>query len=467
MSVPDWIYDAVIYQIFPDRFADGDAGNNPVNVQPWDSPPTIWGFQGGDLKGIIQRFDYLLDLGVTVVYLNPIFHATSNHRYNTSDYYRIDPKLGDMDDFQALVRLAHKNNIRVILDGVFNHCGRGFFAFNDLLENQEYSPYRDWFHVKHFPVEAYAPGPAQDYLAWWEIKSLPKFNTDNLQVRKYLLDVARYWILQGTDGWRLDVPNEINDDSFWSEFRGAVKEANPEAYLVGEIWMPDRRWVGEKTFDGLLNYPFRDDLIRFIHSGTLSAVEFADKVEALASFYPAENALAMYNLLGSHDTERVRTKLDGDLAKTKLAFFCQFSFPGVPGIYYGDELGLLGGKDPDCRAAFPWDESRWEHDLRDWVKQLIAIRKQQRALRRGDLKRVMVDQSNSAYAFLRGEGDEGVLVIINAGSKRQNVLIPKDSLPWGIGQQAQNLFNRQTTASDDRGMQVELEALSGVWMSRA
>jgi cyclomaltodextrinase len=265
----------------------------------------------------------------------------------------------------------------------------------------------------------------------------------------------------------LDVPNEINDDSFWSEFREAVKAANPEAYLVGEIWTPDRRWVGEKTFDGLLNYPFRDDLIRFIHSGTLSAVEFAEKIESLAQFYPAENALAMYNLLGSHDTERVLTKLDDDIGKTKLAFFCQFSFPGVPGIYYGDEIGLSGGKDPDCRRAFPWDEGQWEHSLRDWVKQLISIRQQRGALRRGILKRVMVDQLNSVYTFLRGEGDESVLVVINASSERQSVLIPRDQLPWMIGQMVQNLFDSQVSMIDEAGVLVEIEARSGIWMARA
>ncbi len=219
MSVPSWVQDSVFYQIFPDRFANGDPGNDPPNVQPWGSPPTIWDFQGGDLQGIIQHFDYLLDLGVNALYLNPIFHATSNHRYNTTDYYKIDPKLGDMGDFHALLDLAHRHNMRLILDGVFNHCGRGFFAFADVLENHQHSPYRDWFHINRFPVDAFSPGEARDYKAWWGIKSLPKFNTTNPDVRKYLLDVARYWIEQGADGWRLDVPNEIDDDPFWDEFR--------------------------------------------------------------------------------------------------------------------------------------------------------------------------------------------------------------------------------------------------------
>lgn len=465
MTAPDWVSDAVFYQIFPDRFADGDPTNNPSNVQPWSHPPTIWNFQGGDLKGIIQKFDYLLDLGVNALYLNPIFFAPSNHRYNTIDYYRIDPKLGELQDFRALLDLAHKHSFRVILDGVFNHCGRGFFAFNDLLENQEYSPYRDWFYIKRFPVDAYSPGAAQDYLAWWGIKSLPKFNTNNQPTRKYLLDIARYWIEQGIDGWRLDVPNEINDDSFWSEFRATVKKANPEAYLVGEIWTPDLRWVGENHFDGLLNYPLRDYLIRFIHAETLSALEFAEKIENLYSYYPQEITMAMYNLLGSHDTERLLTKLDANIAKTKLAFFFLFSFPGVPGIYYGDEIGLEGGKDPDCRRTFPWDEHQWNCELRAWVKNLIELRKRRRALRRGDMRRVWVDNEHSCYVFSRQEGDEKILVVMNGSGERQPLSIPVEKLNWENGKVVHNLLNKESLVVANNRIQIELDAWSGTWIS--
>ena len=257
MTVPYWVKDAIFYQIFPDRFENGDCSNDPVNVQPWNAPPTGEQFKGGDLRGIIQRLDYLLDLGINAIYLNPIFQATSNHRYNTTDYYKIDPKLGDLSDFRALLDVAHRNGVRVILDGVFNHCGRGFFAFVDLLENQANSPYRNWFHPLAFPLDGYSPGDAKDYLAWWGFKSLPKFNTNEPAVRRYIFDVARYWIEQGADGWRLDVPNEIDDDSFWAEFRHVVKSVNQDAYLVGEIWTADPRWVGEGHFDGMMNYPFR------------------------------------------------------------------------------------------------------------------------------------------------------------------------------------------------------------------
>mgnify|MGYP001823123149 CR=1 FL=1 len=272
MPVPSWVQDSVFYQIFPDRFYNGDQSNDPPNVHPWESKPTIWNFMGGDLGGIIQKFDYLLDLGVTAIYLNPIFQSASNHRYNISDYFKIDPKLGHLKDFHDLLDLAHANNIKVILDGVFNHCGRGFFAFSDLLENQEFSPYKDWFHVNTFPIDAYGTGKSKDYESWWGFKSLPKFNTNTFAVRRYIMDVAQYWIEQGADGWRLDVPNEINDDEFWAEFRYNVKSINNEAYIFGEIWEADTRWVGDAHFDGLMNYPVRDALLVQNHE-TFSGIE--------------------------------------------------------------------------------------------------------------------------------------------------------------------------------------------------
>ena len=215
-SIPAWLTGAVFYQIFPDRFANGDVSNDPANVYSWSKLPSLYSYFGGDLSSIQRKLDYIQDLGVNAIYLNPIFQSAAPHRYHTTDYYRIDPKLGTMEDFHALLDEVHRRGMKLILDGVFNHCGRGFFAFNDLLENQEFSPYKDWFHVKHFPIDAFSPGEAVDYLAWWNIKSLPKFNTDNPEVRQYLLGVARYWIEQGIDGWRLDVPNEIDDDAFWA-----------------------------------------------------------------------------------------------------------------------------------------------------------------------------------------------------------------------------------------------------------
>ena len=465
MSVPEWVQDAIFYQIFPDRFANGDPANDPSNLMKWGATPTTWGFQGGDLAGIYQKFDYLLDLGVNAIYLNPIFQATSNHRYNTTDYYQIDPKLGTLNDFRHLVDHAHRNHVRIILDGVFNHCGRGFFAFNDVLENQEYSPYRDWFHIRHFPIDAYAWGGATDYTGWWGMKSLPKFNTGNPKTRNYLLDVARYWIEQGIDGWRLDVPNEINDDSFWGEFRQAVKKANPDAYLVGEIWTADTRWVGEGHFDGLMNYPIMDALAGLLATGSMDVLHFAQKVEGLLSLYSRESAYAMYNLLGSHDTERILTRMGNHVEKTKLAYLFQFAYPGAPAIYYGDEIGLVGGKDPDCRGAFLWEESNWNAELHNYVKKLISLRKKHDALRRGDFLPLISSLDPACYAFARTASEGTVLVVINPSTKELSTKINIKKLGWDAGKTVTDLMHPEGHFQvENQLLEIRLPAFGGTWL---
>lgn len=431
---PDWVADAIFYQIFPDRFANGDPTNDPPNVQPWGSAPDRWGFQGGDLRGVIQKLDYLLELGANALYLNPIFQASSNHRYNTADYFRIDPKLGTEGELRELLDLAHRHGMRVVLDGVFNHCGRGFFAFNDLLENQEHSAYRGWFHVKSFPVRAYGPGKAESYLGWWDHKELPKFNTGTRQVREYLLGVARHWIEFGADGWRLDVPNEIDDDDFWEEFRAVVKQANPEAYLVGEIWETDPRWVGPHHFDGVLHYPLRKALLGYLN-GSGSGASFGEMAENLIKTYPPGHRGGHYITLGSHDTPRLRTELGGDLAKVQLAMLMQFAHPGAPGIYYGDEIGLQGGKDPACRGAFPWDPKSWEAGLREHLRKLIRLRREFPQLRSGELGHLQSASGEHVVAWAaRLEGSPTLALVLNRGAASATAALPASELGWPNGQ---------------------------------
>ncbi len=464
MPIPTWVHDAIFYQIFPDRFANGDPSNDPPNVQPWGAPPTRRRYQGGDLKGITQKLDYLLDLGINAIYLNPIFLSPANHRYHTTDYFRVDPWLGDLDDFHTLVDTAHRGGIRIILDGVFNHCSRGFYAFNDILENQADSPYVDWFHVHRFPLRAYEPGKAHNYEAWWGYKDLPKLNTATPAVRRYLLDVARYWIEQGADGWRLDVPNEIDDDSFWAEFRQVVCSANPEAYLVGEIWQALPRWVDENHFDGLMNYPLRTAILDYL-TGKITTAQFAGQVEPLLSLYPREYVYAMYNLLGSHDTERVITYYGGDVRKVRLAYLFMFAYPGVPSIYYGDEIGLEGGKDPDCRRAFPWDEAQWDAGLRDWVKALIRLRKDSPALKEGDYIPLFASDTPRVYAFARTLEDERVLVAMNAGEEAVKLRLPVKELGLADGAALRSLTgSRQEVVVENGHVEIALESYGGVWM---
>jgi len=468
MTTPYWLQDAIFYQIFPDRFANGNPNNDPSNVQKWGASPTNWHFQGGDLRGIIQRFDYLLELGINAIYLNPIFQSPSNHRYNTTDYYKIDPKLGDIFDFHALIDMAHRNNVRIVLDGVFNHCGRGFFAFNDLAENEEHSSYKDWFHVHRFPLNAYGHGEAEHYEGWWKFKSLPKFNTRNPLVRKYIFDVARYWIERGADGWRLDVPNEIDDDVFWAEFRHVVKNTNRDACLIGEIWLADPRWVGSRHFDGLMHYPLRAAILDCL-TGRQNVTWFADTCEFLYNLYPRENTYSMYLTLGSHDTERVLTLLGGNVDKLKLAFLFMFAWPGAPAIYYGDEVGLEGGKDPECRGAFPWERANWKGDLHPWVQALIAIRQERASLRRGDYARLAVDEAHGWYAFTRTLGEEKTLVAINTTGHAQEIVLPVKTL-WPDGHLLRNLISSSATFDHrlltvQRGkITVKLPPWSGKWL---
>lgn len=465
MSIPDWVQDAIFYQIFPDRFANGDPRNDPPNVQPWGSPPTVRGFQGGDLAGITQKLGYLTELGVNALYLNPIFLSASTHRYDTVDYYQIDPKLGNLADFHKLIDESHRRGMHVILDGVFNHCARGFFAFNDLLENGPDSPYVDWFHIYKFPLNAYTGGKALNYTAWWGIKSLPKFNTETSAVRRYLLDVARYWIEQGADGWRLDVPNEIDDDAFWAEFRQVVRAANPQAYLLGEIWDLNPRWANDAHFDGLMNYPVRNAVLQYLNR-EITTTQFADQLASVQAAYAPENMRAMYLLLGSHDTERIMTILHGDERKVGLAFLIMFGFPGVPSIYYGDELGMEGQKDPDCRRAFPWQalaptSDLQEHPLRSWIKTLIGARKESTALRRGDFLPLWIENEPSQYAFARVTAEEQVIIVCNASPIICTVRVPLHRLSIPDGAQLHSLTHPRTFRVEQGYLSIELEPYSG------
>ncbi len=461
MTTPYWVQDAIFYHIFPDRFANGDTTNDPPNLQKWGSPPTIWGIQGGDLRGILQHLDYLLDLGVNALYLNPIFLASSNHRYNISDYLQIDPHLGTLADFHALVEALHRNNMRIILDGVFNHCGRGFFPFTDVLENEDRSEYKDWFYINQFPLDAYGSGEAVNYAGWWGHKSLPKLNISNPSVREYILSVARYWIKQGADGWRLDVPNEIDDHHFWEEFRVAVKSANRDAYLAGEIWDVNPRWANDTHFDGLMNYPVKDALVAWLQ-GHENAFQFGDRIDSIFRAYARENMFAMYVPLDSHDTERFKTLVGRDTRKLKLAFMFQMAFPGAPAIYYGDEIGMEGEKDPDSRRAFPWRESNWDQGLRQWVKALISLRKRIPSLRRGEYVRLLTE--DKFYSFGRTLGEQNVLVALNASGKERRVDVPCSALNWSEGRAVQSLMDGQKFSVTDGKISITLPAWGGAWI---
>ena len=384
MSLPAWIKDAIFYQIFPDRFCRSGRYKAIGKFVEWGSKPTRENMFGGNLAGIIDKLDYIASLGVNAIYLCPIFKSNSNHRYHTVDYFEIDPVLGTLKDFDNLVRKAHKLGLRVILDGVFNHCSRGFFQFNSLMELGKNSPYVDWFHVHGWPLHAYSGKP--NYDCWWGYPALPKFNTDNPDVREFLFSVGEYWMKRGIDGWRLDVPNEIDDDSFWQEFRRRIKAINPEAYIVGEIWNEPSRWLQGDQFDGVMNYPLRRAVLAYLFEE--KPIDLAEFAKRLRDAFPEGRFGVPMNLLGSHDTIRLESLPYSNLQRVKLALSILFFLPGAPCVYYGDEIGMEGGKDPDNRRAFPWDKlsEGQNKPIHSYVKELIELRNKNRVLRDGSLE---------------------------------------------------------------------------------
>lgn len=430
VQTPEWVKRAVFYQIFPDRFARSNRVKHPAGLQfkPWGAAPEEQGYQGGDLYGIADKLDYLIDLGITALYLNPIFSSASNHRYHPYDYFNVDPLLGGNDGFRYLLDQAHRRNIRVVLDGVFNHTGRGFWAFHHILENGGNSPYIDWFNVHGWPMRPYPEdGRPTNYDAWWGLAALPKLNVNNPGVRQYLMQVAKYWVDFGIDGWRLDVPLEIHDPGFWQEFRQVVKSANPEAYIVAEIWHESPEWLRGDCFDALMNYVQSRLAYCFFGAGTLRTDErpggftlspmnthqFAEGVHHMLGLYDWQITTAQLNVMDTHDTPRMLHTLQGDESAVRLCTLFQMTMPGAPCVYYGDEVGLTGGMDPGSRGAFPWhDERSWNSGLLKFFKQAVAMRRRYSVLALGDFRQIHGEQG--IFAFRRTLGNQSATVIFNA-----------------------------------------------------
>jgi cyclomaltodextrinase len=464
VDTPAWVRDAVFYQIFPDRFARSERVDRPGPFEDWDAPPTNHGFKGGDLLGIAEHLDHIASLGVNALYLNPIFQSASNHRYHTYDYLHVDPLLGGDDALRELLDAAHARDVRVILDGVFNHTGRGFWAFHHVLENDGGSPYRNWFVFDQAaldagrPINAYpmahfrstddrdAPWPkvvggtgdslaALGYRGWWDMPALPKLNIAEPHVRELLWQVAEHWIRFGADGWRLDVPGEIQDPPFWAEFRRRVRAANPEAYIVGEIWEVAPDWTSNERFDALMNYPLAEAILGFVGGPSLNepllrshneyaltrrldGAGFGARLTELLEVYDPDVSAVQLNLMGSHDTPRLASLVGQDGDAIRLAFLLQATLPGAPCVYYGDEIGLPGGLEPDSRRGFPWDEARWDRSLLEFVRGAFATRHAEPLLRHGELE--ILASAGAALAFERRAADgpaASLVVAVNAATE--------------------------------------------------
>lgn len=431
---PSWVNSAVFYQIFPERFCNGAPALSPENTVEWGAAPDRTLFMGGDLPGITQKLDYLQALGVNALYLTPIFEAFSNHKYDTVDYTRVDPHFGDEADLVELIQQAHKRDIRIVLDGVFNHCGGGFRQFQDVVRHGESSPFKDWFHIREFPVSfdppsfdafgttPYVQRPAALKDCPPELLKracMPKLNTENPEVKAYLLGAVEKWTRMGIDGWRLDVAAEV-DSQFWREFRRTVHAINPQAVIIGEFWRDASAWLRGDQYDGVMNYGVQRAAVLYFAKNAVTPQRFEEILtENLMRYTDAANA-CMLNLLDSHDTARFITAADGQTARLMNAAAFLFTFVGMPCIYYGTEIGLTGENDPDCRKAFDWDESHWDQTLWQHYQKLAALRKSRKALQRGA---VHFCSQDNVFAMERRLPEERLVVLANNTRSAQHITL--------------------------------------------
>lgn len=379
---PAWAENKVIYQIFPSRFATTEA----VPDKTWyQAPISARANLKGNLPGIIRRLPHIRELGAEVVYLTPIFYSHSSHKYDTIDYYRVDPTFGTEKDLIELVETAHDLGLRVILDGVFNHTGTDFFAFRDLKENGESSGHTEWYYPESLPLRAFPGKP--NYKTFGYFFGMPKVNLRCPDTARYFTDVALHWLRRtGADGWRLDVADEISHE-FWKGFRRAVKQEFPEALIVGEVWHHAPDFLQGDEWDSVMNYPFYRAVLDFAVEGVSTATEFLGALGFQRGNTHSAVWPLLWNLVGSHDTPRLLHLCGGDRSRHRLAAAVQLLSPGMPMIYYGDEVGMTGAKDPDCRRGMLWDRSRWDMETWDYYRRLIALRKEYPALTGGSLVR--------------------------------------------------------------------------------
>lgn len=455
---PAWVKDAVFYQIFPERFANGDKSNDPEEVLPWGGEPAPDNYFGGDLQGVIDRADHLEELGINAIYFTPIFEATTNHKYDTKDYVKVDPHFGTNEKLKELVEACHKRGIRVLLDAVFNHCGYSFPPYVDVLEKGEQSVYKDWFHVREFPLRVVEGIPTFDTFAFTPM--MPKLNTENPEVKQYLLDVARYWIEEvGIDGWRLDVANEV-DHQFWREFRQTVKAVNPDAYILGEMFHEGMMWLQGDQFDAVMNYPFTYAMHDFFAERCIDGVQFAQAIEHQLASYPQQANEVMFNLLDSHDTARLLTLCGNDKRRMKLAALFQLTFLGTPCIYYGDEVGLDGENDPGCRKCMEWDKEKQDQELLDYYKRMIKLRHEHAALRTGSFRFLYAKEQDQVIAYERADEEEQFVIVVNNGTRRRSVRLPMAAGEW------MQIFSETKVEVSTKKTTITIEPMSAIILHR-
>jgi glycosidase len=423
LDLPGWTRGAIFYQVFPDRFARSSRAPAARGLTSWDQPPKSNSFFGGDLHGIVEHLDHIQALGAEALYLTPIFDAPSSHRYDTADYFKVDPRLGGDDALRRLVDALHGRGMRLVLDGVFNHAGRTWPPFVDVLEKGDKSEYAGWFY---FQDRRYEEGR---YETWsTNVASLPKLRTSEPALRDMVCRIGRYWIEEfGVDGWRLDVANEV-DHVLWRRFREAVRAARRDAFLVAEIWDGAMPWLRGDQFDSTMNYPLRRALLRYASlargqsadaDGPLEGKGVLNAIDRLRAAYPEPLHHHLYNLLGSHDESRPLTVLGGDRPALGVAAALLYALPGIVSIYYGDEVGMEGGKDPLNRGAMVWDEPRQDSRMHALFRRLGRLRTELPPLRDGTYERL--EDGGSLAAFARRSSGHALVVVANAGTSVESV----------------------------------------------
>jgi cyclomaltodextrinase len=407
-STPSWVSDAVFYQIFPDRFRRGSG--------PWPEPISQPDRRlcGGDLDGIREALPYLDDLGINALYLTPIFEASSYHRYDTLDYFRVDSRLGGDDALRRLLDTLRARGMRLVLDGVFNHCSSSHPFFTDIVERGTKSRYWEWFSVDG---DAVLQAPTPNYACWAGVPTMPEWNHECPEAAEYLLEVVRYWIEAfGIDGWRLDTAEYLPPD-FVREVHRVSKAANPDAYVLGEVMGLGTPWFRHRALDGVMHYKLWERLVSFIAEEDWNAERFVAGVYSIWRSYPVSADYSSLTLLGSHDKPRFLTLSGGIQERLLLATAFLFTFPGAPAVYYGDEIGLEGGEDPDNRRCFPWDEAEWNARIYTATRQLIRLRNSLPALRNGSIRTLHAQER--AFAYARELDDVCIVVMLNAHADKK------------------------------------------------
>lgn len=402
----EWFKNKIVYQVFPDRFYK----------MPYE-PLGKYDFFGGSMRGIIDKVDYFVLSGVDCIYLNPVFSSPSYHRYDTENYYEIDPRLGSKEDLLQLVKVCHEKGIKIILDAVLNHCSDRFFAFCDVVTNGEKSIFKDWFYIDSFPI-FHSPKPNYECFSFFG--GMPKFNTSNKEVEKYLIDVLLYWTKEfDIDGWRFDVADEL-DRGFIRKVRHSLKTEKKDIILIGEVFDEASSWLLGDQFDSVINYPLKALLNDLVAYRSINSITFKRKLDEYLMKFKKNTWNTMVNIIGSHDTPRFLTSCGECIKRFQIGVALQFTLPGVPLVYYGDEKGMTGGGDPHCRKPMIWDRRKWNGDIANFYNFIIELRRKYISLQYGDYRGIELP-CEEVFCFVREYKVERLLIVVNTSDESSTI----------------------------------------------